>query len=1172
MIKLIFTNKIFDKKLKIKEGFLRLLLIAAMVSLSDFSYGQLYASASSIGSEPDNKSQSDIGTEYATLKDIILKFEKKYKVSIGFEEDLIKDKTVKVEELQNAESGLEEALANILGSFDLKIQKLEGNYYIISPKNEKEWKIIEKKKLSPGEEDKSRSSGSSGASFLKSMDFMAELVLFQATVISGTVKDDEGEPLPGVSVVIKGTTLGTVTDIEGKYSLNVTDDNSVLVFSFIGYSSQEVAVNGRTIIDVTLLEDVTALSEVVVVGYGTQKKSDVTGAIGVVDGEDLLRGPVNNAIQGLQGKVAGVNVFLNSGSPTSSPRVVIRGVGTINANSGPLYVVDGVVMEDIQFLNPNDIESMEVLKDASSTAIYGARGANGVILISTRRGAKVEGIVVGYDTYISVGKIRKKMDLLNAEEWLQVVETGMANTPKYRPDLNEFPVFTTDDPRLFDANGNPLYDTDWQEEATRTAVSHNHQLSIQQRAEKSSFGTFLNYSQLQGIMKNSWLDRINGKVAYDADPKKWLSVGINLLVNYTKENEAEEGGGHQMPRRTMIEMPPIFPVKFPDGSWSNSTGVTDKYNVEPMANPVHVSETQERLRRRTQLFGNAYLTFHILPGLDLRTQFGFDRHDRAFQEYYPTDLLNISSPLGRAYLQNTNVNYWQEETYLSYNKDFENHRINAVIGLSWQERIYQSNWVTAEGFSDNFFKYNRIQAASQPGSPQSDYDKWAMNSYFLRAGYTFKDKYLLTLTGRVDGSSRFGENNKYGFFPSIGLGWIISNENFLAGNNNINELKFRTSLGLTGNTEIPTYLSLATVSAGTVLLGGNRATDTYVNRLANPNLKWERTRQFDIGFNLGLFKRRIGLEFDYYHRLTTDLLLDRPVPHITGFDFVRDNIGSVSNQGIELLLNTRNIDRGDFGWETTFNVNYNKNRIEKLGENDEDIQPGPFWVSGSQTILRVGESLSSFWGYERLGIWGTDEADEAAERGYLPGEAKRSTEKKILGKGLPDWTGSFINNFRYRNFDLTIDLQFVYGVEILQEFFHSTEDRSGIANGLKTILTEGWTENNQNTMVQEIRNQAYAGQNSELDSRWVANGSYLRGNLFSLGYSFNPDIFGGLNLKGLRVYATLQNAFVVHSDEFKGYDPEATSWAGADQQWGQNIFFFQYPKPRTYTFGLNVKF
>lgn len=993
-------------------------------------------------------------------------------------------------------------------------------------------------------------------------------VVFEDVTITGKVVSSEGEALPGVNILAKGTNKGTVTDIEGNYTI-VTDESAILVFSFIGFQAQEVTVAGKTVLDITLSPDISTLDEIVVVGYGVQKKSDVTGSVGVVAGEDLLKAPVNNALQAMRGKVAGVNVFLNSGSPTSSPRVVIRGVGTVNSSSNPLYVVDGVVMEEIQYINPNDIERMEVLKDASSAAIYGARGANGVILITTKRGSRDGDMTIGYDGFVSVGNIRSKMDLLNAEEWLEVVETGMANTPKYRPN-DPVPVFTKDDPRLFDANGNPLYDTDWQDEATRTAISNNHQLSIQQSTENSSFGTFLNYSHMEGIMLNNNMDRISGRISYDITPKSWFSLGMNLMVNSIKDSEFEEGGGHQMPRRTMIEMPPIFPVKFPDGTYSNSHMIDDAYNLEAMANPIHVLETQERFWVRNQTFGNMYAKFKVAPGLEFRTQFGFDKHDREKKEYSPRDLINISAPNGFARILNQESSYWQQENYLTYNKELESHRINLVLGLSWQERTYEESNISARGFSDDFFRYNNIESASDPSSPSSDYDRWSMNSYFLRGGYTYQNKYMVTVTGRIDGSSRFGKNNKYGFFPSAGLGWMLSNESFLAGSNVVNELKLRTSYGITGNTEIPSYSSLATVSSGTVLMNGTRVSSSSVNRLANPNLEWEKTSQFDLGVNFAAFDHRLRMEVDYYHKLTTDLLLDRPVPFSTGFTSVRDNIGSVSNKGIEALIIVQNVRKSNFSWETSLNFNYNKNKIESLGENDEDILPGPNWVSGSQTILRVGESLSSFWGYERLGTWGTDEAADAAEVGAVPGEAKRSADKKILGKGLPDFTGSFTNTLYYRNFDLTVDIQFVGGVDIMQQYYHSTEDRSGIANGLATILYDGWTEQNQNTMVQEIRNQSYAGQNSQVDSHWIANGSYIRGNLFSLGYSFDNEKLSRSGINNLRVYASLENAFVLHSDDFQGYDPEASSWGG--NQWGQNIFFFQYPKPRTVTIGCSLKF
>jgi TonB-dependent starch-binding outer membrane protein SusC len=399
---------------------------------------------------------------------------------------------------------------------------------------------------------------------------------------------------------------------------------------------------------------------------------------------------------------------------------------------------------------------------------------------------------------------------------------------------------------------------------------------------------------------------------------------------------------------------------------------------------------------------------------------------------------------------------------------------------------------------------------------------------------------------------------------------MISNEDFMNNVYFIDMLRIRSSYGITGNTEIGVYQSLATMGSGTVLLGGNRVSSSWANRLANPTLEWEKTSQFNIGLDLAMFNRRVTMDMDYYYKLTTDLLLARPIPRTTGFASVTDNIGSVSNRGVDFMLSTRNVESPRWRWETTLNLNYNQNRIEQLGEQDEDIFPGPWWVSGSQIILRVGEPLSSFYGFRRLGTWGTHEAEEAAAVGAVPGEAKRSAEREIIGKGIPDWTGTLINRFQFGNFDFTADLQFVFGVDILQQFFHSVEDRTGYASGLSTILYEGWTEENQNTMVQQIRNAPLSGQNSEIDDHWVADGSYVRGNLFSLGYTFTPAMLQRTGLAGLRVYASLENAFVIHSDEFKGFDPEATSWGG--NQWGQNMFFFQYPRPRTFTLGFNIAF
>ena len=474
----------------------------------------------------------------------------------------------------------------------------------------------------------------------------------QGKKVTGVVVDGTGEPVIGANVVVKGTTNGTITDFDGNYTIEGVPADGILVFSYIGYLSQEIPVGNQSAINVTLKEDTQTLDEVVVVGYGTMKKSDVTGSISTAKGEDMLKAQNFSALDNLRGKAAGVNIFSNSSQPGAyGSRVVIRGQATINASSDPLYVVDGVVMENFYLMNPNDIESMEVLKDASATAIYGARGANGVVMVTTKRGNKKgEGTLISYAGSVSVASRSRKMDLMNSQEWCDAFMTGIENENKWGSHtVNGVEVpfnWSTDrsywfsDSRFFDSNGNPLYDTDWQDEAMRTAISHNHQLNIQQGGEKSSVGAFLNYTDNQGILRNTYSKRLNGKLTYDADPTKWLSTSVNLAVNHTWGNSTKEEGGAQDARRTMVEMLPWLPVSY-DGKYTNSNTPNMPMNFESMANPYHILTTQKNMNYNTKIFGNAALTFHIIEGLDLKTQFGVDANFQSLHAYTPSDLNNL---------------------------------------------------------------------------------------------------------------------------------------------------------------------------------------------------------------------------------------------------------------------------------------------------------------------------------------------------------------------------------------------------------------------------------------------------------------------------------------------------------------------------------------------------
>ena len=1014
-----------------------------------------------------------------------------------------------------------------------------------------------------------------------------------------TVVDGQNEPVVGASVMMMSSKTGVITDINGRCDIDAASGDEIRVSS-IGYVAQTIKLGKGGSQRIVLLEDKQLLDEVVVVGYGTMRKSDLTGSSSTTKGSEILKMQGFNALEGLKGKAAGVNIFNNTGQPGGEMRVIIRGISTINASSSPLYIVDGVAMTDFQFLNPNDIESIEVLKDASSAAIYGARGANGVIMVTTKRGNAGKGAHIKYDGSFSVSSMARKMDVMNASEWMSAFKQGLENANQFQGmnfDTDLSKIFT--DTRYFDSNGNPLYDTDWQDECSRVAVSHNHELSIQRSGENgSSVGAFLNFTDQQGILLNTYYKRVNAKLAYDDNPTKWLSTGLNLLVNHSWGNHTSDNPYGQGALRTMIEQLPWLPVQlngeYVQNNMINTTGILkDKDNTnsgyqtfspEGVANPVELLERVQVIQYKTQIFGNAALTFHLAKGLDLRTQLGIDYHNnrsKGYTPFQPHQLIDQGASQGAASAGNSNSLYWQEETYLTYVNDFGKHHLNAMAGASWQARKYDYFGASDNTFTDDYYGYYNLGSGTLKPSVGSDYDKWAMNSYFLRLAYNYNNTYMATVTGRYDGSSKFGQNNKYAFFPSVGLGWLASNESFLKDIETISKLKLHTSFGMTGNSEIGTYRSLATVSQSTTILGGKMVTVSYLDNMPNANLKWEKTAQWDLGFELGLFKNRLNFDISYYYKYTSDLLLNRPVPESTGYSSIMDNIGAVSNHGFDILVTAYPIQTKDFQWTSTLNLGFNKNKVEKL---DEGASVDP--VSGKRQILtdgfvgydmliREGEALSTFYGYKRAGIYDGHPENWDASTMNIPsivGEKVTYKQREILGNGLPDWTGSFINTFNYKNFDLTLDLQFSMGADIMQEYYHSTLARF-LTNGLDRLYEEAWHPvNNPNGVEQALRlNNFGMGANNQADSDWVCDGSYLRFNLLQLGYTFSGSACRTLGISALRLYANLNNFWLICSDDYKGYDPDNSTRLGSNN-WGANRQFFSYPRPKTFSFGVNVTF
>jgi TonB-linked SusC/RagA family outer membrane protein len=1042
------------------------------------------------------------------------------------------------------------------------------------------------------------------------LESLAKKSIYADRTLKGRVTDkSSGEGLPGVNVVVKGTSTGTSTDTNGNYTINVADNGSTLVFSFVGYISQEVEVGTRSVVDLAIESDSKALSEVVVIGYGTAKKSDLTGSVGSVKEAELRERPVPSLNQALQGKVAGVQVNVNSGRPGGRSNVRIRGFSSINSSNNPLYVVDGVMLpqgnqnqasQAIDFINPNDIVSVEVLKDASSTAIYGARGANGVIMITTRRGKSGEGIIT-YNLDLSVPTAGpKRAKVLTAQQYLDTEDLAYKNIEKYDPIGWREGKYTSHNPqvrrqRLLDlrpevftkrADGTfaPNYDTDWFKESTQSRVSQNHQLGFSGGNEKTTYSLSLGYRDDQGLIKTSYLKRYSSRFSIDDQVKKWLRIGGTLSYNNQAENLVDINDA--VPRQ-MVEDFPFLPVKYNDGVYANNR---DYPGAEGSFSSVHrLMGRKFNLNTQTTL-GSLYGNITLAKGLEFRSVLGINVINQDVNQSQTRSL--TPNELGTARKENRKEVFWSWENYMTYNKTFGIHSFNALAGISWQETNITTNGVGSQNFPTDYFGFDNLGAgATLPSSNPyvSGASRFAFNSYFGRLNYTLLEKYLFTVTGRADGSSKFGRDHKFAFFPSAAFAWKVSDEEFLKNNTLISNLKLRTSYGVTGNSEIPPYTSLPLLSSTyAAAFNDTRVGGTGISVLPNPDLRWEKTAQTDAGLEISFLKGRISLEADYYYRKTTDMLLDAPVPRTSGYATIRRNIGSMENKGFEFALNTVNVETAKFGWTSSFNISFNRNKVLSLATPADIFGVGGPSITNQTSVLRVGEPVGAFWGLTRLGTWSEAEREEAAKftsyRGnltMLPGDVKyldvngdgviSDADRGIIGNGSPKGWGTFSNSLRYGNFDLVLDLQFSYGNDLMDMNLHASEDRVQLANSYTTVL-DAWTPTNQNTPIAEIRD-TKAGYVTNVDTRWIYDGSFLRGRNMILGYSFPTEVANKLKMSKLRLYVSAQNFFIL--SKYPHGDPEQTPIRGnfdTENVFSQGMIWHGYPRPTTYTAGLQVAF
>lgn len=1016
--------------------------------------------------------------------------------------------------------------------------------------------------------------------------------------ITGKVIDEKGELIVGANVAIKGTNQGGSTDGKGNFKLTVPNSNAIIVISYVGYETKEIVVGNKTVFDVTISSKNDMLDELVVIGYGTQRKSDLTGSVGSVKADQLLERPAASLNQSLSGRMSGVQVNTNSGRPGGRTTIRVRGFSSINSSNNPLYVIDGVMLPQgnqnqfssaIDYLNPNDIVSVEVLKDASSTAIYGARGANGVILVTTKKG-KANDSQITYSTDFSVNTIGpNRPEVLNSKQYVAVEDLAWANMQKYDPVgwnagkwayLN--PKLRRTDPRVFDASGNPLYDTDWLKETTQNSLTQNHQLGFNGGNEKTQYSFSLGYRDDQGLIKTSYLKRYSGRFTIDDQIRKWLKVGGTLAYNNQTENVADV---NDAVARQIVEDFPFLPVKYADGSYANNR---DFPYAEGTFSSVHRLNGRRYVLNTQTTTGSVYSNISLAKGLEMKTVLGANIITQENNQSQ-TRTLAIGQQ-GTASVSNQTQTFWSLENFLTYTKEInENNTITGLLGISWQQTDFFNIGGSVQGFATDYFGYNNLGAGSTLPSVGSGASRFAFNSYFGRVNYSLKNKYLATFTGRADGSSRFGENDKFAFFPSGALAWKVSEEDFLRGNPVISNLKLRTSYGLTGNSEIPSYSSLSLLSSNySTVVNDTRVSGTGISRLANPDLKWEKTAQTDIGFEVGLWGGRVNLEADYYYRLTTDMLLDAPVPQTSGYGTIRRNVGSMENKGFEFAINSVNINSGKLRWNSNFNISFNQNKVLSLATPSDIFNVGGPNFTNPTNIIRIGEPVGSFWGLTRLGVWGTAERDEAAKfTSYrngltiLPGDIKykdvngdyaiTDADRSIIGNGSPKFWGAFTNTLKYGNFDLTLELQFSYGNDVMMMNLHASEDRQALANSYTSVLN-AWTPQNQNTMIAEIRD-TRAGYVTNVDSWWIKDGSFLRGKNLLLGYNIPSEITKKMNLNRLRVYASAQNFFLAVKDKIIG-DPEVTPTNQGDgnSAFSQGMMWHNYPKPTTYMLGLQVAF
>jgi TonB-linked SusC/RagA family outer membrane protein len=983
-------------------------------------------------------------------------------------------------------------------------------------------------------------------------------------VITGKVLDENNIALPGVSIQVKGTVHGTFTDLNGGFSISATGKDT-LIFSMVGMVTQKVAVGTKTTFNIVLLSETTKLGEVIVVGYGTQKKLEVTGSITQIKGDELSKQPALNPISSLQGMVAGVQI-INSGAPGASPEIRIRGVGTVYGNANPLYVVDGVWFDDISFLNPADIESINVLKDASSESIYGIRAANGVVLISTRKGTLNTKSVLTYNAYVGNQVVTNQIK--------------MADGPSYATMINELDAINGVNPRY--ATPNSFGTTDWYHQILGNAFTTNHQLSLTGGGDKSTYNLSIGYLKQDGIVKTNTFDRYTAKFQNDFQVFKFLKLGYTLTGSVNNSNDIDGSIFHQL-----YAAAPIVPVYYADGTYGDpndfKVGNSNSFNPQVTTDFFHQKSINYRLT------GNIFADLKLGSHLTFHTSEGTDFGQNEVKNYLPQYIATLSQRNSTSVLSITRgeTRNWIVENTLTYENQLGDHSLKVLLGQSAQSYMYYTFNATAQNVpNDN--SGDHYLTLGDPGTRYVN-DGGTLStvaSYFGRVNYSFENRYLLTASLRTDGSSKFSGNNRWGVFPSVGAGWVITQESFMKDQTIFDVLKLRGSWGKIGNVSVPANLSVLTVTGGNsyVYVGGDGSTTrgASITTIVPPTTYWERGVGTDIGLETSFLKNRLTAEFDFYNRKTEKAIFDIPILGslgTTGSNII-GNQATFQNQGFEVLISWKNAVNQDFSYSLSGNLGINANKVLAVSTGANPIYQavGTTGSNNFNTRTVVGDPIGEFFGLQVIGVF-QSQADINAYKtsggtviqpNAAPGDFKfkdvnndgviDDKDRVVLGNPNPKFSYGFNTNWSYKSFDLTVDFQGVAGVQVYnanlglrygtenfsQDFFDNRWHGSGTSNTYPSVNIGG-------------------GQNYRSNSFFVENGDYFRLRNIQLGYTLPAAITDKIKIAKLRIYANAQNALNLF--KYRGFSPEiggGPTIAGVDV----NV----YPLYATYTLGINVTF